>query len=244
MNKMLHKDIFLSVIIPAYNEEEKIERDLELVYEYLGKQRYNYEVLVVDDGSKDKTCEIVKSLEPKYKSLYGICYKQNRGKGYAVKRGILEARGEYILFADAGSCVPYKEVEKGFRVLEDGYDVALGSRALAESQILQKQPKYRQIGSQIFGLIVRWIMGVNQIRDTQCGFKLFRREAAHAIFRKNRIDGFMFDVETILNARKIGFKLKEFSVVWKNDPDSRFNPIWGSVRNFKELSKIKFSPFI
>ncbi|MGA9364077.1 MAG: dolichyl-phosphate beta-glucosyltransferase [Bacteroidota bacterium] len=232
---------YLSVVIPAYNEEKKIAQDLALVYDYLARQTYEYEVLVVDDGSKDRTYEIVKSLEPKCKNLRGIRYEQNRGKGYAVKTGVLQARGEYILFADAGTCVPYQDMEKGLQVLQNGYDVALGSRALEESRVLLKQPKYRQIGSTIFGFIVHWVMGVNPVRDTQCGFKVFKREAAHAIFGRNRIDGFMFDTETILNAKKLGLRLKEFPVTWKNDPDTRFNPVWGSVRNLKELWKIKFS---
>lgn len=214
--------------------------DLALVYEFLGKQKYDYEVLVVDDGSKDKTYEIVRSLEPNYKNLRCIRYEQNRGKGYAVKTGILKTKGECILFADAGTCVPYKNVEKGLRLLEEGYDIALGSRALIESQILQKQPKYRQIGSLVFGFIVSWFMGVNPIQDTQCGFKVFKRKVAHKIFRKNRIDGFMFDIETILNAKKMNLKIKEFPVSWKDDPDTRFNPFWGSIKNIKELLIIKF----
>jgi dolichyl-phosphate beta-glucosyltransferase len=232
---------YLSVVIPAYNEEKKIAQDLALVYEYLAPQTYEYEVLVVDDGSKDKTHEIAKSLEPQYKNLRNIRYEQNRGKGYAVKTGVLQAKGDHILFADAGTCVPCRDVEKGLQLLQNGYDVALGSRALEESRVLLKQPKYRRVGSRIFGYVVRWIMGVNPIRDTQCGFKVFKREAAHTIFCRNRIDGFMFDTETILNAKKMGFRLKEFPVTWKNDPDTRYNPVWGSVRNFKELWKIKFS---
>lgn len=235
------KDCYLSLVIPAYNEEKKIASDLDAVYHYLKKQPYKHEVLVVDDGSLDKTHEIVKSFEQKYKTLRCIRYNQNRGKGYAVKTGVLQAKGEYILFVDAGSCVPYKDVEKGLKLLYSGYDVALGSRALIKSEILQKQPRYRRIGSQIFGFIVRWFMGVNPIQDTQCGFKVFKQEAAYAIFRKNRIDGFMFDTETILNAKRMSFRLKEFPVTWRNDPDTRFNPILGSIRNFKELWKIKTS---
>ena len=237
-------NLLLSIVIPAFNEEKKIECDLAIVYEYLAQQSYNYEVLVVDDGSKDKTYEIVKSLEPRYENLRGIRYEKNRGKGYAVKTGMLQAKGEYVLFSDAGTCVPYQDVEKGLFLLQNGYDVALGSRALEGSNVLQKQPKYRQIGSQVFGFIVRFVMGVNPIQDTQCGFKLFKKNAAKSIFIKNQINGFMFDTETILNAKKMGFKLKEFPVTWMNDPDTRYDPFWGSIRNFVELAKIKISRFI
>jgi len=230
----------LSIVIPAYNEEIKIERDLSLAYAYLATQPFKSEVIVVDDGSSDETYEIVKSLEPYYKDLRGIRYDINRGKGYAVKIGVLQARGDHILFADAGACVPYIEMKKGLCLLQNGYDVALGSRALAESQVLKKQPLYRQFGSRAFGLVMRSIIEVNPIQDTQCGFKIFKREAANAIFNRNKIDGFMFDIEIILIAKKLGYRIKEFPVTWKNDPDTRFNPIRGSIRNLKELWKIKF----
>ncbi len=231
--------VLLSIVIPAYNEEKKICEDLSQVYNFLNRQSYGYEVLMVDDGSKDKTYEIGKSLESKYKNLRCIRYEKNRGKGYAVKTGILQAKGEYILFSDAGTCVPYQEVERGLHLLQDGYDVAIGSRILPESKIILKQPLYRQLGSKGFNFIIRWFMGI-RMRDTQCGFKVFKREAAHQIFSKNRIDRMMFDIETIFNATKLGFKMKEFPVTWKNDPDTRFNPFWGSIVNLKELFIIKF----
>lgn len=232
---------YLSIIIPAYNEEKKIEKDLALVYDYLEKQPYTYEVLVVDDGSRDKTSEIVMSLKAGYRNLSCIKYKENRGKGYAVRTGMLQAKGEYVLFADAGTCVPFEDLEKAIRLLRDSCDVAIGSRALPESQVLRKQPKYRQIGSRLFGVVVRHIMGVNPIKDTQCGFKAFKREAALAIFNRNRINGFMFDTETILNAKKMSFKIIEFPVTWRSDPDTRFNPIFGTFRNMMELLQIKLS---
>lgn len=232
-------NIFLSIIIPAYNEQNKIEQDLAILYEYLLKQNYEYEVIVVNDGSEDGTYEVVKSLYSKYRNLNCINYEINKGKGYAVKSGVLKAGGKYILFADAGTCVPYKEVEKGLNLLEDGYDVAIGSRALSESQIVKKQPTYRRIGSRIFGSFMRALMGIWKVHDTQCGFKMFKREAAYLIFNKNKIDGFMFDIETILNVKKLGLKLAEFPIAWENDPDTRFDPVWGSIKNFKELLKIK-----
>jgi dolichyl-phosphate beta-glucosyltransferase len=234
------KRVYLSVVIPAYNEESKIEKDLSVLYAYLSKQKFEYEVIVVDDGSRDRTFETVRSLEKKYKNLNAVGYERNRGKGCAVRTGVLRTKGEYVLFADAGSCVPYENLETGLRLLRGRYGVALGSRGLAESRILVQQPKYRQLGSKAFGFIVRLAMGVHPIRDTQCGFKLFKGEAARSIFHRNRTEGFMFDTETILNAKKMGYKIVEFPVAWKNDPDTRFDPVRGSVRNMKELFWIKW----
>lgn len=232
--------IFLSIIIPAYNEEKKIAKDLACINDYVSKQFYDYEVIVVDDGSKDKTHEIVKALEAQYHNLRCIHYDQNQGKGYAVKTGILQARGEHILFVDSGNCVPYKDLEKGLQLLQADFDIAVGSRALDESKIIKRQPKYRRIGAKVFGFIVHFIMGAKLIKDTQCGFKVFKRKASQDIFSKNQIDGFMFDLETIINAEKMGFKIKEFPVSWRNDPDTKFNPFWGSIRNLWELFLIKF----
>ena len=169
--------IFLSVIIPAYNEQIKIQEDVSLVYEFLNKQTFTFEVLVVDDGSQDNTFKIVTSLKPKYKNLRCIHYTPNRGKGHAVKTGMLEARGEYMLFADAGTCVPYEETLKGLKLLQEGYDIAIGSRALPDSKIISLQPKYRQFGSKAFALIARFLMGVHTIKDLQCGFKFFKQKA-------------------------------------------------------------------
>ena len=240
MGNLFSDSVFLSVVIPAFNEEKKIEEDLVLLFGYLNQKQFKSEVIVVDDGSRDKTFEILKNLESKYKNLRGIHYDQNRGKGYAVKTGILQSQGEYILFADAGSCVPYSDLEEGLKLLYDGFDVAIGSRALDNSEIIKKQPTYRVIGSRVFSIIVHSVMGLPHIKDTQCGFKLFKRQAADQIFSRNKIDGFMFDIETLLNAKRLGFKLKEFPISWKNDPDTRFHPFGGSFRIMKELMKIKF----
>ena len=137
-------------------------------------------------------------------AVRAICYRPNRGKGYAVRTGMLEAKGAYRLFADAGMCVPFAEIEKGLALLESGADVAIGSRKLAGSQIIEPQAGYRQAGSAIFGWLVRNWMGL-RYSDTQCGFKLFTAQAAERLFSAARIDGFMFDAETLINARKSGF---------------------------------------
>jgi dolichyl-phosphate beta-glucosyltransferase len=151
---------------------------------------------------------------------------------------MLQATGRYRLFADAGLCVPYSEIEKGLALLESGADVAIGSRKLADSQVVEQQAGYRRIGSSVFGLLVRNWMGL-RYSDTQCGFKLFTAKASEQLFSAARIDGFMFDAEMLINARKFGLTVKEFPVEWRADPDSRYKPFTGSLRNLLELVRIQ-----
>ena len=151
---------------------------------------------------------------------------------------MLQASGRYRLFADAGLCVPYSEIEKGLALLESGADVAIGSRKMAESQVVEQQAGYRRIGSSVFRLLVRNWMGLCD-SDTQCGFKLFTAKAAEQLFSAARIDGFMFDAEMLINARKFGLTVKEFPVEWRADPDSRYKPFSGSLRNLLELVRIQ-----
>lgn len=230
---------YLSIVIPAYNEEKKIEQDITAVSEYFRDRPYSIEILVVNDGSKDNTLQKVQMLCAKYKDLRLVSYEPNRGKGHAVKTGILEARGAYLLFVDAGNCVPYNEVEKGLSVLKNGVDIAIGSRALSDSNVIVKQQLHRQVGGRIFWLLVRFFLGVKGLRDTQCGFKVFAREAACRIFAEQRIDGFMFDIEWILRAQKYGYKMKEFPLQWVCDKDSRFRFFPGAFRVLYDLIRIK-----
>ncbi len=237
----MKNDIYLSIIVPVYNEETKIQKDLDSIFSYLKNKKEKYEIIFVDDGSLDNTKNIINEYKNSFTELKLISYFPNRGKGFAIKTGILQANGTYILFADAGLCVPYDNLEIGIELLKNGYDFALGSRALSSSQVLVSQPSYRKIGSRLFSMIIKYMMGISEIKDTQCGFKLFKQNEAKKIFNLNRIERFMFDAETIINAQKLGYKMKEFPVEWSNDPDSRFNPIKGTIKNFKELLWIKFN---
>lgn len=224
----------LSVVIPCFNEARKIETDIQAAFEYLSGRPYSFEVILVDDGSADGTAEMLK-ISP---GVRAICYQPNRGKGHAVRTGMLQASGRYRLFADAGLCVPFSEMEKGLALLEAGADVAIGSRKMAGAQVVEQQAGYRRIGSSVFGLLVRNWMGL-RYSDTQCGFKLFTAQAAERLFSAARIDGFMFDAETLINARKFGLTVKEFPVEWRADPDSRYKPFSGSLRNLIELVRIQ-----
>ena len=233
---------YLSVIIPAYNEEKKIETDLAAALDYFRARTYSFELIAVDDGSADRTPEILGEWEKRAGGpLRAICYRPNRGKGCAVRAGMLAAAGEVRLFADAGLCVPFSETERGLETIRGGADVAVGSRKLAASRVVEPQAAYRQWGSRAFGALVRGAMGLGGISDTQCGFKLFTARAAQEVFSASRIDGFMFDAETLLLARRRGFRIAEFPVEWRADPDSRYRPFSGSFRNLLELARIKLT---
>jgi dolichyl-phosphate beta-glucosyltransferase len=230
----------VSVVIPAYNEGAKILGDLERACAYLGGGGYRYEVVVVDDGSTDDTSDKVREFQRRGHPVKLLGYAGNRGKGFAVRTGMLQAAGRLVLFADAGGCVPYAELEKGRRRLEEGWDVAIGSRGLGDSRVRVRQAWHRQLGSRGFGFLVHHVMGLRDFADTQCGFKIFRREAAQRLFGAARIDGFMFDIEMLVNARRLGLRVCEFPVEWTADPDSRFRVVAGSVRNLRELVRIFF----
>ncbi|MBI1979153.1 MAG: glycosyltransferase family 2 protein [Elusimicrobia bacterium] len=239
-----NKNVLISIVIPAYNEEKKIEQDLQMVNSFFQEQTSPYELIVVNDGSKDHTLEKIEKVRSGMPSLKILSDPINRGKGYAVRQGILASQGDYVLFADAGGCVPYNELKKGLKLLQDGYDVAMGSRVLADSKILAKQKFYRQIGGKCFWYIVRYFLGIKGIKDTQCGFKIFKREAAAKIFALQRVNGFMFDVEWVLNAQKLGYRIREFPVLWKSDMDSRFHPFPGAFKIIWDVIRIKLRSLV
>ena len=230
----------LSVVIPCYNETAKIERDVDAALSYFRTQQYSFELVLVDDGSSDGTAALLRTLESRHApQVRAICYRPTRGKGRAVKTGMLQAAGKRRLFADAGLCVPFSETEQALRLIGAGSDVVIGSRKLAASRVVERQAPYRRLGSKVFGWLVRNAMGLRH-SDTQCGFKMFTAAAAARLFGMSRIDGFMFDAETLINARKLGYTVREFPVEWRADPDSRYKPFSGSIRNLIELLRIRF----
>lgn len=213
--------MYLSVIIPAYNEEERLSKTLFDIDKYLSKQNYDYEILVVSDGSKDKTVEVGKSLIPKIKNLKVTGYKKNQGKGYAVKFGMLEAKGEYRLFTDADNSTSIDQVEKMWPYFKEGYDIVIGSRDIKGAILDPPQPLHRRLLGQMFGLLTSILCGTWGIRDTQCGFKGLTKKAAESIFLKCKINRFAFDPEILIIGKKLGYKIKEIPVHWKNDLESK-----------------------
>lgn len=232
--------IQLSVVIPAFNEADRIGPSLQRVWDYL-RSRYGaggFEMIVVDDGSRDSTVAVVEQFMARAPELRLIRFSQNRGKGAAVRAGMMAATGRAVLFSDTDLSTPIEEVEEALRLLADGGDVVIGSRALAGSRILVHQHRLRESMGRLFNRLVRILLQI-PFRDTQCGFKLFRREAAHAVFQCAHIDGFAFDVEAILIATQLGYAVCEMPVRWINDPSSQVSLLRHPVRMLVDLWRIR-----
>src|SRR5205807_9467770 len=218
-----------SIIVPAYNERARIGGTLERILEHLNEQNWSAEILVVNDGSRDDTMEVVSRYAAEHPQIRLIQNPGNQGKGYAVRNGMLNARGQYLLFTDADLSSPMSEAPKLFAELDQGVDVAIGSRWLDPSLQFQRQPLKRQIFSRIFNLFLRIWLG-SRFRDHQCGFKAFTPEAARAIFTRQHIHRWGFDAETIFLARKLGLKVKEIPVRWGHDDRSTIHPLRDGLR--------------
>lgn len=216
----MEQEIYLSVIIPAYNEEKRIKKTLKEIDKYLSKQSYDYEILVVNDGSKDRTAKVVRELFSDIKNLRLVDNKENHGKGYVVRQGLLEAKGEYRLFTDADNSTSIDQIEKMWPEFKKGHEVVIGSRDIEGSIIAVSQPWWRIMLGNIFNLLVQIVSGLWGIWDTQCGFKGFTKKAVEDIFPKCRINRFAFDVEALVLAKKNGYKIKEIPVIWINSPES------------------------
>ena len=233
--------MYLSVIIPAYNEEKRLPKTLEEIDKYLSKQNYDYEILAVNDGSKDKTVEVAKSLLLKIRNLKVTGYKVNQGKGYAVRFGMLEARGDYRIFTDADNSTSIDQVEKMWPEFEKGYDIVIGSRDVKGAILDPPQPWLRQlILGEGFKLLRKIIVGLWGIEDTQCGFKCFKGKVIEDVFPKCKINRFAFDPEFLIIAKKLGYKIKEIPVYWRNDPESKVKFKW-MVNMGLELLKIRWN---
>jgi len=212
--------MYLSVIIPAYKEEKHIKGTIESINRYLSGRNFEYEILVVTDGSKDNTNGIVRLLLPLIPTLRLLDYDQNRGKGYAVRQGMLKAQGDYRLFTDADNATTIDHIEKMMPFFEQGYDVVIGSIALKGSTVASgSEPLWRRVFGTMGNLFIQ-IMAVPGIYDTQRGFKIVTAKAAEDIFPKMTIDRWGFDIEMLVLARKFKYKIKEVPVNWKNDPNS------------------------
>jgi len=212
-----------SIIIPAFNEGPKIATDVLAAAEFLGENFNSGEIIVVDDGSTDDTAENAEIPTPANVNLHVIRYDDNRGKGYAVRRGILESRGDEVLFADSGLCIPYENALRGRRLLRSGVcDIAHGSRKRPDSRIVKSHLKSRQLASTLFLWLLRLCMHIpRHLTDTQCGFKMYKGDVARIIYSECKSTGFTFDIETILRAQKKGYRIEEFPVEWTADTDTR-----------------------
>lgn len=223
---------FLSVVIPAYNEESRLGPTLARMKQYLAPQSYTSEILVVNNASTDRTSEVAQTAG------VPVIDEPRRGKGAAVRTGMLAARGEYALFSDADLSTPIEEVERLLDRLRGGSDIAIASRGLPESNIVKHQPWYRELVGRVGNLFVR-LLAVHGIADTQCGFKLFPRELAQKLFRAQRLTGAAFDVELLFMAQRNGLKIAEVPVTWIDSPETRFNRVTDSLDALKDLVRIR-----
>ena len=230
----------LSIIIPAYNEEQRLGLNLGSVLDYLNTYSPNYELIIVDDGSTDNTAKIVTQTIAKNPRAQLITYRPNRGKGYAVRAGVLASQGDPVLFMDADLSTPLSEVSRILKFLH-GVDIVIGSRAQPKSQINKRPPLFRRLASFIFDQIKYALVGLSRFKDTQCGFKIFRGPIARQLFAQSQIDRFMFDVEILYLAERTGLRIREMPVSWADMPGSKVRFWEGVVNMFRDLWRIRYT---
>ena len=231
--------IHLSVIIPAYNEAKKIALTLLDIDRYLSKQDYLYEIIVVSDGSKDNTAEVVEKTKQLVKNLILIDNKENHGKGYVVKQGMLEAKGEYRLFMDADNSTKIDHLDLFWPEVKTN-DIVIGSIEIKGAKIEEDAAWYRRFLGKISKYIIRIVAGIWEIHDSQRGFKLFNKKSAQAVFAKQTIMRWGFDIEILALAKKMKFKIKEVAIDWHNPSESKVN-LSSYIKTFVELAKIKYN---
>ena len=229
-----------SIIIPAYNEGARLSTTLEKVLAHVAERGWNAEIIAVNDGSRDNTAEIIRGFADKNPRLQLLENPGNRGKGYSVRNGMLRAQGEILLFSDADLSSPIEEADKLFAAINDGADIAIGSRWLRRDLQTQRQPLYRQFFGRIFNLMLRVTLGLN-FKDTQCGFKAFTRRAVNTIFPLQRIERWGFDPELLYLAKKFGFKVAEVPVEWAHSEGTRISPLRDGTKMFQEMLKIRWN---
>lgn len=231
----------LSVIIPAYNEHDRIIPTLTHTIAYLRSQPYTSEIIVVSDGSRDETAQVAKRFSaPENIRVCVLEYHPNRGKGYAVRYGMLKSSGKIVMFMDADYAVPMEYCQKGLALIEADYDIAIASRAITGAKIQDHQNLLRKLSAKVYTFIQNRYLGI-PYPDTQCGFKFFTRKAAHALFSKQKLNSVIFDPEILWLAKKENFKVAQFPVAWRHVADSRiqYDNIGKSLFVFQELLSIK-----
>jgi glycosyltransferase involved in cell wall biosynthesis len=228
----------LSIVIPAYNERARIEAALASVLGCIDARAWHAEVLVVDDGSSDNTSAIVQQWMARHPCLHLVQNPGNRGKGYSVRNGLLQSAGDIVLFTDADLSAPIEEAERLIEALDNGADVAIGSRWLDKQKQTVHQPLYRRFFGRCFNWVTRKVMGL-PFKDTQCGFKAFKRDAAQTIFRLQTIERWGFDPEILFIARKLKYAIVEVPVTWGHDERSRMSYLKDGLQMLQEMAQIR-----
>jgi dolichyl-phosphate beta-glucosyltransferase len=229
-----------SLVIPAYNESERIKSSLQKIVDFLGEQRIFAEVLVINDGSRDDTADVVREFAARYSYIRLIENPGNRGKGYSVRNGMLQATGDIVLFTDADLSAPITEAPKLFAEIQKGTDVAFGSRWLVAKMQTERQSIMRQIAGRMYNILMRVLLGL-KYKDTQCGFKAFNRRAVDTLFTRQRIERWGFDVELLFLAQKFRLKIVEVPVEWAHDDRSKINPLLDGIKMFGEMLSIRWN---
>ena len=232
-------EVQYSIVIPAYNEQARIGATLDRVMACVEERRWAAEVLVVNDGSCDRTASIVLAATHKYPNLKLIENTENRGKGYSVRNGILQSRGAIVMFTDADLSAPMEEAERLFDAIANGADVAIGSRWLDRSRQTLQQPIYRRFFGRCFNWLTRLVMSL-PLADTQCGFKAFRREVARTIFLRQRIERWGFDPEILYIALRLGYNVQEVPVTWGHDERSRISYLKDGLKMLEDLLLVRY----
>jgi dolichyl-phosphate beta-glucosyltransferase len=225
----------LTVVIPAFNEEKRLPGTLAAMLPFLRGRGEPFEIVVVDDGSTDLTAEVARGAGEEVRVLQN---PGNRGKGYSVRNGMLNARGAWRLMSDADLSTPIEELDTLKGALRGDAQIAIASRSIPGARLEKRQPIMREMSGRFFNVIVRFML-LPGIKDTQCGFKLFSKDAAEAAFRNARLDGFAFDVEALVLARRAGFEIREVPVIWRNDEQSRVS-LGRGVAAFVDLFRLRF----
>ena len=236
---MAESPLQLSIVVPCYNEEERLPRTIEAIERYFAGKQISYELILVDDGSSDGTRLVQQAAAERNPAVRLEALPRNRGKGRALAEGVAVARGAEILVTDADLSTPIEELDKLRAALHGGAGVAIGSRALRASRVEISQPAYRVMMGKVFNLLVQAVL-LPGIWDTQCGFKLFRADVAHEVFAHLTTDGFGYDPEVLYRAKKRGVKISEVPVVWRNSSPTKVMPIKSSVDMFKHVVRIRF----
>lgn len=229
----------VTIVIPAYNESARLGRTLDRILDFAYREAWPAEIIVVNDGSTDQTAELVQAYAERSPSVRLLSNPGNRGKGYSVRNGILHANGEFILFTDADLSSPIEEAPKLFRALEDGFDIAIGSRWVRPELQTQRQSVTRQILGRVFNGFLRLFLGL-KFNDTQCGFKALRQPAAKAVFPLQKVDGWGFDPEILFLAQKMGLSIAEVPVVWAHDDGTRIHPLTDGAKMIADMIRIRW----
>jgi dolichyl-phosphate beta-glucosyltransferase len=229
----------LSVVIPCYNEEQRLPHSIELIERYLDDRKTPYELILVDDGSGDRTRQVMDEAASRHAGVRIEALPHNRGKGRALATGVQVARGDEILVTDADLSTPIEELDKLQAALQNGAGIAIGSRALRGSRVEVSQPLYRVLMGKGFNLIVQAVL-LPGIWDTQCGFKLFRGDVGHRVFAHLITDGFGYDPEVLYRARKQGVKIVEVPVVWRNSTPTKVSPVRSSLDMLRHVVRLRF----